>query len=85
MAARRDVSKAGAARQRISFRFRSTAASASWRGSMEGPRFIIRGPSFPLAFSSQPVGTGAKLAHCSAGQHTAVSPTPSELFRHGRR
>ena len=58
MAARRAVSKAGAARQRMSFRFKSTADSASWRGSMEGPRFIILGPNFPLAFSSQPVGTG---------------------------
>lgn len=66
MPARRAVSRAGAARQRISFRFRSTAASASWRGSIEGPRFIARGPSFPRAFNSQPVGTGVKLLHVSA-------------------
>ena len=70
MAARRAVSRAGAARQRMSLRFRSTADSASWRGSMEGPRFIILGPSFPLAFSSQPVGMGVKLAQCSVQQNT---------------
>ena len=71
MAARRAVSRAGAARQRMSFRFRSTADSASWRGSMEGPRFIILGPIFPRAFSSQPVGTGVKLFQPPAEANTA--------------
>lgn len=38
------TSRAGTARQRISRRLSSTAASASWRGSSAGARSAVRGP-----------------------------------------
>ena len=59
MAASFAVSRAGAARQRISRRFRSTAADASRRGSIVGPRSATRGPVLPRAFGSQPIAAGA--------------------------
>lgn len=62
MAARRAVSRCGAARQRMRRRLRSTAEAASRRGSMEGPRSATLGPTLPRAFGSQPSAAGAPSA-----------------------
>ena len=51
-------SRAGIILHRMSFRFRSTAWSASRFGSIKPPRSAMRGPSLPAVFFSHPTAVG---------------------------
>ena len=56
-------SRAGRILHRMSFRFRSTAWSASRFGSIMPPRSAIRGPSLPAVFFSQPTAVGLERSY----------------------
>lgn len=78
--ATRSRSKEGRIRQRMSFRFKSTAWSASLAGSIIGARSARRGASFPCGFFSQPTALGRVGTLVAAEGLSCTEIVPKRLF-----